>query len=222
MATGDQTDIQGRLQQLLPHGWFTAGQVPLRDALLAGAAAALSFVYSLLAYVRLQTRIATASDGFLDMIAADYFGAALVRKTGQSDASFRAAIIVAMFRHRNTRFALISVLTLLTGRAPKIVEPLRPADTGGYGIPTSGYGAAGAYGSELLPYQAFVTAYRQAGTGVPQVAGYGVVTSGYGVRSWGEYAPISASLPAVADADIYAAIESVRPVATILWTRISS
>lgn len=133
MATGDQTDITGRLQQLSPHGWFNSGQVPLRDALLAGLANAHAFVYSLLAYITLQTRILTASDSFLDLIAGDFFGNGQQRATNQSDSSYRAQILINMFRERATRKGLIAVLTQLTGRAPVVIEVTRPADTGAYG-----------------------------------------------------------------------------------------
>lgn len=221
MSIGDQSDITSRLQQLIPNGWFTNGLVPLRDALLTGAANALAFVYSLLDYVRQQTRIATASDGFLDMIAADFFGAALVRRAGQTDASFRAAISAAMFRERGTRNAIIKVLEQITGRTPIVFEPMRPADTGGYGGPTIGYGVAGGYGSMLLPMQTFVTAYRPVGTGIPTVAGYGISTAGYGVASQGEYASLSMVQDGATDADIYAAIDSVKPATYIVWARIS-
>lgn len=222
MATGDQNDITARLQQLTPHGWFANGAVPLRDALYQGAASALSFVFSLLAYVRSQTRIGTATDGFLDMIAGDFFGATLTRAAGQSDASLRSRIILGIFRERGTRNAVIKVLTQLTGRAPVIFESMRPADTGGYGVPVLGYGVAGAYGSMLLPMQAFVTAYRPVGAGVPSIAGYGISTAGYGVGSQGEYAALSMVQGALTDADIYAAIDNVRPAGYVIWARISS
>jgi hypothetical protein len=221
MATGDNQDMSARLALLVPNGWFTVGMSSLRDAVLAGAASALSFAYQLLAYVRLQTRIATATDGFLDMIAGDFFGITLVRSSGQTDASFRARIISNLFRERGTRNAVIQVLTQLTGRAPIIFEPMRPADTGGYGVAT-GYGVAGGYGSMLLPMQSFVTAFRPIGTGIPNVAGYGVSTSGYSVPSQGEYASLSMVVGEITDADIYAAIESVRPATYIVWARIST
>lgn len=222
MATGDNSDFSARLALLVPNGWFTVGMSSLRDAVLAAAASALSFAYQLLAYVRLQTRIATATDGFLDMIAGDFFGTTLVRASGQTDASFRARIISNLFRERGTRNAVTSVLTQLTGRAPIIFEPMRPADTGGYSAPSSGYGAGGAYGSMLLPMQAFVTAYRPFGAGVPSVAGYGIPAAGYSVASQGEYASLSMIQGALTDADIYAAIESVRPATYTIWARISS
>lgn len=89
MATGDQTDIFRRIKALLPQ-WFS-DNTPVLDALLCGFAYATAFVYVLIAYAARQTRIKTATDGWLDMIAADFFGASLLRKPGQSDASFRGA-----------------------------------------------------------------------------------------------------------------------------------
>lgn len=222
MSTGDQSDITSRLQQLIPHGWFANGTSPIRDALLQGAANALGFVYLLFAYLRLQTRIGTATDGFLDMIAADFFGNALIRTSGQSDASLRGRIIINIFRERGTRAGVAKVLTQLTGRAPTIFEPARPADTGGYGISTSGYGVAGGYGSLLLPMQSFVTAFRPTGTGIPNVAGYGVSTAGYGVASQAEYASLSMVQGAITDADIYAAIDNAKPATYVIWARISA
>lgn len=223
MAIGDTTDFVSRLKQLFPSSWFALGASPLRDALLQGMAAGLAFSYSMLAFVRLQTRIATSTDGFLDLVAQDFFGGTVQRATGQTDASFRATILASMFRERGTRAALAAALKALTGRTPKIVEVLRPADTGSYGGPLCGYGVAGAYGSMLMPYECFVQAYRAPGVGIPLVAGYGISTFGYGVTTArGEYATISMMQGQVLDADIYAAIESVRPEATNVWTAISS
>jgi hypothetical protein len=132
MATGDQTDIVARLTKLLPYSWFESA-FAIRDAIAEGMANAHAYAYSLLMYVKQQTRILTASDGFLDAIAQDFFGSALTRATNQSDASFRARIIINIFRERATRNAIIKVLQDLTGRTPIIIEPQRPADTGTYG-----------------------------------------------------------------------------------------
>jgi hypothetical protein len=115
------------------------------------------------------------------------------------------------------------VLVALTGRAPKITEPQRPADCGAYSAPNSGYGSAGAYGSMLIPYQAFVKAYRPLTSGIPMIAGYGIPTAAYSTPSQGgEYASISMVQGAVQDADLYAAIDAVKPAGTTLWTQISS
>ncbi len=222
MATGDQQDIFARIRGYLPRWFGDVAQSPILNGLLQGLAYSGAYVYGLYAYAKQQTRIMTATDGWLDMIAADFFGLSIRRKTGQSDASFRANIVANLFRERGTRNAIIRVLTDLTGRPPTIIEPSRPADCGAYDAPNSGYGMAGAYGQVSLTYQAFVQAYRPLGSGIPNVAGYNIVTTGYSVPSQGEYVDPSMSSNTVSDADIYAAIESVRPAASIIWTRISS
>ena len=222
--TGDQNDVFSRLKSNLPQRWFgsTSDSMPVVDSVLAGVATALSFIYSLYAYAVLQTRIKTATDSWLDLIAADFFGSTIQRKANQSDASFRATIIANMFRERATRNAIVKVLQDLTGRTPKIVEPKRPADTGSYGGPLIGYGVAGAYGSMQMTYQAFVIAYRPLGSGIPSVAGYGISTGGYSQASQAEWASLSMIQQSVTDADIYSAIDSVRPAATIVWVNIQS
>ena len=222
MAIGDQQDFFKRIKALLPR-WFGDAESPILDAVLQGLAWASSFVHTLFAYAKLQTRILTATDGWLDMIAADYFGNALLRAANQSDASFRARIIINMFRERGTRQAIVKVLEDLTGRTPLIFEPMRPADTGGYGEPRGlAYGMAGGYGSMLLPYQGFVTAFRPTGSGIPLIAGYGISTGGYGRPSRAAYGSMGMIQGAVTDADIYAAVDSVKPAGTIVWTAISS
>lgn len=194
VSTGSQADFLNRLQLLMPHGWFPNGASSLRDALLTGIANMLAFVYSLFAYVRLQTRIATATDGFLDIIAGDFFGTNLPRGA-LGDPSYRARIQASIFLTRNTRAALINVLTKITGRTPIVFEPARAADTGGYRVGTLAYGVAGAHGSLSYPYQSFVTAFRPL-AGTPQFG--------------------------ITDADIYAAAEGVRMGATVLWVKILS
>lgn len=222
--TGDQHDIFSRLKSALPQRWFgsTADSMPVVDSLLTGVATGLSFVYSLYAYAKTATRIKTMTDGWLDITAGDFFGTSIQRKANQSDASFRATIIANMFRERATRNGMIKVLKDLTGRTPQIIEPKRPSDTGVYGGPLIGYGLAGSYGSMLMPYQAFVIAYRPLGSGIPSVAGYGVSTGGYSQPSQAEWASLSMIQNAVTDADIFAAVDSVRPAATIVWTQIQS
>jgi hypothetical protein len=222
MATGDQGDITQRLQALVPTGWFPVAIANICNAVLAGIANALSFTYSLLAYIRLQTRIGTATDGFLDLIAGDFFGDDLLRRPGESDSAYRARILAGILREKNTRHAVYLVLEQLTGVAPYIFEPQRAADTGAYGGWNCGYRAAGGYGSVLLPMQAFVIAYRPLGTGIANIAGYGISTAGYGVGSQGEYADLSMIDDSITDSDIYEAVDSVRPTCTTLWVSIAA
>jgi hypothetical protein len=192
-GVGSQADILNRLQRLMPPGWFAVGATPIRDALLAGIANAFAFVFSLFAYLKLQTRVATATDGFLDLISFDFFGNALPRAASQLDPSYRASIQASLFPRRNTRTAIIGVLTQVTGIAPIVFEPGRAADAGCYNVGTMAYNTAGAYGSLNLPYQSFVTAYRPR-PGSPQFG--------------------------ISDADIYAAAERVRMGGTVIWVRI--
>jgi hypothetical protein len=236
VALGDQTDFLGRLKAVLPRAWFPgpdgtgASQSPILDGVLAGFASMLAWVYALLAYAKLQTRIATATEVFLDIIALDYFGANITRD-GQADATFRARILANLLAPKNTRAALTQALVSLTGRTPAIFEPANTSDTGGYGwagmTVGSGlaYGLAGGYGSLALPFQAFVTAYRPHSNGIAVVAGYGSLggfngmPGGYGVGAL-EYASADQVGGTITDAQIEATIASTIPAATIAWTRI--
>jgi hypothetical protein len=219
MATGDQPDILSRLTALLPAGWFP-DKSPFQDGVMAGAANMGAFIYSLIAYARRQLRIGTATDGFLDLIARDFFGDRLPRRTNELDDPYRARIKAELLVEKGTRAGMIAMLTRLTGRAPVIFEPQRPADTGAYGAPNCGYGVAGGYGSQLLPCQAFVTAFRPSGSGVPLVAGYGVPTGGYRTPSRADYASMSQIIGAVTDADIYAAADNAKLAGTCIWVRL--
>jgi hypothetical protein len=196
--TGDQEDMANRLRAVLPAQWF-ADSSPVLEGVLAGLAATASWAWTLLQTVSAQTRLATASGSFLDIAAQDFFGNRLQRGPGQADAAFRAAIGRELLRERGTRGAVVSVLTDLTGRAPFVFEPARPADTGAWGV-ALGYGAGGAWGSLALPFQCFVTAYRPSGSGIAALAD----VSGQ-----------------VTDSDITSAIAGVMPVASIAWTRIT-
>ncbi|MBI1214136.1 MAG: hypothetical protein GC190_21955 [Alphaproteobacteria bacterium] len=192
------------------------------DALLQAYSWALAFFFTLYTYAKLQTRIMTATDGWLDLISADFFGAALLRAANQSDDSYRARIIANLFRERGTRKAIVLVLEQLTGRTPTIFEFLRPADTGGYSTGGVGYGAGGGYGSFAMAYQAFVDAFRPMNSGIPNVNGYGEPAGGYSAASQASYVSLSQIIGNVTDADIYAAIEAVRPAAVTVWVKISS
>ena len=142
MATGDGADFSSRIRSVLPTGWFPVtapGQpslTPTLDALLAGLSSTWSSLYALLTYTTAQTRIATATDVFLDMTGLDYFGTGLRRRNSEVDAGYRLRIKQELLRPRNTRAAIVSALVNLTGRAPIIFEPARATDTGGYGTTT--------------------------------------------------------------------------------------
>lgn len=215
---GDTEDMAARLRALLPTRWF-ADSAPVRDALLSGLATAWQAIHAQVMFARRQTRIATATGTWLEMIARDFLGARLPRRRQEADEDYAARIRAALLRPRATRPALSALLTDLTGREPRIFEPARPADTGAWGI-ALGYGQAGGWGSLALPFQCFVTAYRPQGSGIETVAGWGCAAGGYGAGAI-EYAALSMAAGQVTDADINAAIAESLPVASIGWARIS-
>ncbi len=220
VTADDQANLLGRINALLPNRWFPVGASPIKDAVLSGAANALAAIYEMLVYLRLQTRISTATDGFLDLIAWDFFAGTLTRLVNQSDASFRNNILINLLQPRGTRASVSSILQRLTGRIPLIVEPQRAADCGGYGI-AYGYGSGGAYGSLLLPYQSFVIAYRTVIFGAPNVAGYGVPTGAYSTPSRAAYIDLALAQQGVTDSQIIASVESVRPAGYTIWLNLS-
>jgi hypothetical protein len=208
-----------RLKALLPVRWF-ADSNPIRDALLSGFASVLAFVYSLLQYVQLQTRIATASDGFLDLISFDFFGNLLPRRKQENDDPYRNRILATLFREKVTRTGMIEALENLTGRTPIIFEPARPADTGGWGI-ACGWDTAGGWGALDLRAQVFITAFRADGSGIPNAAGW---DASYG--SWGggysEWADLVQVQGFVTDNDIYATVASVVAEGVTAWTQLQN
>ena len=218
MSKGDFDDIHSRLQALLPAGWF-GDKSPVLDCVLSSCALSLTWCYSLYAYARLQTRIATASDSWLDIAARDFFGIRLIRDEGMPDNELRRKISKSLFCERGTRQAITITLKELTGLAPTIIEPLRPTDTGGYGIPTTGYGIDGRYGSRSIPYQAFVIAHRSVKSDTtddcPQYE-----TSDISSHSATENDDMTMSSGKATDAQIYAAITAVKMQGTIVWVRV--
>jgi len=217
--TGDLADMLARLRAVLPARFFP-DSAPVLDGLLTGLSWGWSCLYGLLEYAGKQTRIATATDVWLDMIACDFFGRRLSRHSREADAEFSMRIRRELLRERGTRAALISVLTDLTGRTPTVFEPACAADTGGWGL-ALGYGMAGGWGSLSLPFQCFVTAYRPHGTGISSVSGWGDVSGGYGIGAT-EYASLAMVTGQVTDMDINVAIADTLPVAAIAWTRITN
>jgi hypothetical protein len=223
--TGDQTDVFKRLKSYLPP-WFGAGPTPVLDSLIGGIAWALAGVYAFYAYAKLQTRIRTATGFWLDMIAADYFGTAIVRKPGQLDPSFRAYIIANLLRPRATRPSMQSLLLAITGQEPILFEPNRPYDTGAFHSPTSvGYFREARYGSLAVPFTAMITAYRPLAEGGLAGAGFynaPRTTAFHNPLSPSYFNDLSLDTVFVDDADIYAAIEANKVAGTICWVALTA
>lgn len=219
---GDTRDMLARLKSVVPARWHGEANAT-RDAVLAGLADGWAWLHDMLAAVRAQARIATASGATLDLIAADCFGPRIRRRRGQGDTALRVTILRELLRERATRPALLAALQDLTGRTATVFEPRRPADTGGWGV-ACGYATAGGWGSLALPHQCFVTARRRQGSGIARLNGWGGGGGGWGAiglsgggMAWASLAMIEGQ---VTDADIHAAVATVMPAAAIAWVRI--
>jgi hypothetical protein len=221
MAIGDQADMKARIRALLPYGWFS-DSTPILDAVLNGIGWALASVYGLITYAALQTRISTATDGFLDLISFDFFGNGLPRKTDETDSAFRARIRSELLLQRATRAGVAEALFILTGREPIIFEPTRALDTGGLNTPTMGLNVAGRLGTYTMPCQCFIFAYRNPGQGVPNIAGLGIPTGALNTPSYAALINADMVTGAVADSDIYAAADSAKAAGAALWMNISN
>lgn len=220
MATGDQSDILSRLKSYVPRGWFGDwSEAPIISAVLTGIASVFTTIYLLVIFIKAQARLDTSTGGWIDLWAADFFGGNLPRKPNESDASYIARIKVAIFQPRATRPAMISVLTQLTGREPIIFEPARPLDSGCLGANTGANSFCGVarMGSIACPFTALITVYRPVVSGGSAGAAYcnAIQISAISTPASQSYTgSLADEISAASDADIYAAINATRPVAT--------
>lgn len=131
------TDFANRMAALFPAGWSSPdAKSPggVVYAIMQAMGAGLSDLNAALQYACDATRIQTAQNGAIDLAAQDFFGNALPRNPGESDASFSARILAAMFPQGATRAAVTAAVQKVTGFAPRVIEPWRPKDTGAWNL----------------------------------------------------------------------------------------
>jgi hypothetical protein len=217
---GDQGNMVGRLYRWLPTRWFPGGPGTLIHAVVSGFATALAAVYALAAYATLQIRIATATDGWLDLIATDYFGPHLPRQPGEADPPYSARIRREIMRERVTREAIDRVIFDTTGNHPTIVELNRTSDIGCW---RQGFAwHTGSYGSKGLPFQVFVTTPRQNPIAFPAMLGWRVPVGGYRQPVAVYALPAIFPPPPPPDASIIAAVERVRAAGITVWLQLTN
>lgn len=225
--TGDLSDFVSRLWAVLPKRWF-AEQSPNLNALLISIATPWVWLYNLITYVIAQTRLATATDEWLDLIAFDYFGRELSRKIHEADFVYKNRIQAALLQEAVTRSAIEAGLQGLIGTHPVIFEPANCMDTGAYGAAADtadmlctgmAYGLAGGWGSLQLPFQFFVTVLRPPTPGIGMVTGYNNFNGGYGEGAI-SYVDLSLLPGHVTDADIQAMLCRLIPVNAVAWLRL--
>jgi hypothetical protein len=223
MAKGDTSDISNRLRAALPPWFPDSANAPILTAILNGIADGFAFIHDYLRFAKLQTRISTATGGWLDLIAWDFFGSRFTRRHGETDTSWQPRVLKEILRPRQTRAAISTALSDLTGRVPKIIELWNPADCGGYGVPQmGGYGTGpGCYGSLLFNNQVLVTAYRAPTQGIPNADGYGGYAGGYGAGTI-EYGSLALVTGPITDAEIYARTQQTIAAGTTAWVALQS
>lgn len=103
------TPMFDRLKAALPPSWFT-GDTPVIDSILQGFAWCASLISDNISEAKKQTRIKTASGGFLDMISGDFFGDALPRLQDEADFMFSLRILNNLLREKATFAAVYNVV----------------------------------------------------------------------------------------------------------------
>ncbi len=227
MATGDKQDFIQRLLNNIPE-WFGENN-PLLDATLGGSATQHSFIYSLWEYLKLQTRIITATEENLDLISCDFFGDRVPRRSEESDDVYRRRILSLLFQPKATRPAMFNAIKNLTGVDPIIFESWNPSDCGGYAGVTSvppyiiGYSVTGKYGSGSYRYQAFIDVFLPPHQGMVGYWGFNGLPFGFnasGGLAVGWYGGQSLLDDLISDQDVYDLISNVKVFGTIVWVRI--
>jgi hypothetical protein len=239
MATGDSNDILTRVKMLIPFRWFS-WVAPLRDAVLGGLSDSTAWCYSWLVYIKQQSRIATSTGPFLDLISYDFLGRHLPR--GQmNDSLYRTRIMATILQERVTRKGMINAVNMIIGSNPIVFEPWNTGDagawTGGsFKCPNFAWGIIGGWGSTDLPAQCFLNLTRSTFSGVPNVGGWSSTGNLSGLGSWSnatgsnvtpsgpggggiELIGPNTSQIGVTDQMIYDTINTTRPTGSICWTR---
>jgi hypothetical protein len=202
----------------------SSGAPPTRVyAQMASFASALSAVWSQIQYAIAQTRLSTSTDGWLDLLSADYFDDTLLRIAGETDAAYAARIAAAFPPRPPTRPSVIAVLTAFTGVAPRIVEPWRVADTGAWDAGVSYWDVdtqqnPARWGDASVRYQGFIITplpLPVSGTNPVRTwddTAYWDEANGYG--GWFLDLPNSPQL-----AELYAVLQRVHLYGTIVWVQ---
>jgi hypothetical protein len=228
-------DFLNRLKTILPVRWFESSATlrdsptPVLDGLLSGPAAMYEVTNLHNDYVRLQTRITTATDIYLDIIAQDFCGNSVIRRLNEPDSAFSVRLKFYILREKVTRASIDAICYILTGHHPIIFEPRDPGDTGGYSsvvqVPLyvgggTGYGVAGGYGSMILANQFFICVFRPSNINrIPNADGWGGSIGGWGVGAI-EWGSMKSFIPLATDEEIDAAIQDTVMCPNIAWMQI--
>lgn len=216
---GDQDDIVSRLQRWLPGGWFPPDKGTRIRAILSGFASLLAAIFDKITYAGLQTRLATLTDGFVDLAAFDFFGTTLPRLNGETDATYSARLRREILRDKQTRGAIDSLLFELTGYHPEITELERGNDCfawrGLYGWRT------GHYGSHAWSYAVFIKTTHAGVFGI-NVGAWRSLLAAWRIPTFVYADPSMLTGTGLTDQQLLAALERIRPAGVTYWVWIDS
>lgn len=131
---------QQRLAEFLaltPRNWYSDdARAPggVYYNFIATLADELQSLWEDLEYVKIQTRISTSTECFLDLAASDFFGGMLQRLPGENDATYRGRILANLLLEKATRAAMVNSLAAFGAPIMIMCEPWFPLDCGGYSI----------------------------------------------------------------------------------------
>lgn len=206
---GDTDDMASRLLAALPPWFGGTDEHPVLDALLQGVGWLLSFLFGRYLFAKLQTRLATATGGWIDLAAYDFFGTNLPRLNGEDDTKYSRRVRLEVFRDRNTRNAIDRAVYDLLGVHPRLLEPWNPLDTNGLGCPQFALGRSGRLGSITAPYMMQIEFPYPQNYGIPARPGLGDPQGGLGnvfsLADQSDMVGVGASIE-----DVFAALERVR------------
>ena len=216
-----ERDILSRLKAVLPPSWF--GDVtPVLDSVLVGLAGGWQKIFALFNYANLQTRIATSNDFWLDFIARDFFGSRFSRRNGEPDEIFQKHLKYQLTRDYCTRHSIIEGVEAFSGATISVFEPTNPNDTGSYGGGGTsypgmcGYGMAGRWGCDRLPFQIFILVDQAKPQGNATLSGWCERAGGYGV---GDISYVSATTRDLlsTNSGILSCISETIAAGTVAW-----
>lgn len=125
--------MTARLKSNFPANWDSsdAMQTGVANALFTTIGQQLAYIISQLQYDRNAARIPTSVEPELSLAADDFFGLnVLPPPAGYTDSQYAKIILGSLFPNADTRSAIETAVTTLTGVRPRMMEPWNPGDTG--------------------------------------------------------------------------------------------
>jgi len=215
---GDKDDIVARLQRWLPQGWFPSDGTRI-NSILSGFASVLATIWTAIAYVTLQTRLATTTDGFLDLASRDFFGPVLPRLPGETDPTFSLRIRNEVFRDRQTRNAIDALLFELTGQHPIITELERPKDVGAFRYRGLAFRAVGHYASRFWRPMVFIQTVHAGRFVIPHFGGLRAPAAAFRIPTFLYTDPSMVEGSGYTDLQLFAALERIRTAGVTYWVQ---